>query len=323
MPVIRLETLINADQKTVFDFSRSIDLHQISTAQTNERVVAGRSSGLIQLGESVTWEARHFRIVQKLTAKITQMQEPEYFVDEMVSGAFKSFRHEHIFEVKGEETLMTDVFTYVSPLGILGKLADQLFLEKYMTKLLIQRNKVIKEYAEKRSQIESNILASQNPPTLESVMYKLRNSPWHLDVKLNAPASKEDIDHLEQALNRKLPADFVNFYLQANGFETTDYLFRVLPIAEIIDYHKELVTNEIYIADYMIYTDNWRIVLEDDDTENYRIVNDNHGAEETITLTNSLFEFLNRYVIGDGVLSDNGLYTWREEKLRSGGTLSN
>ncbi|HKG06990.1 MAG TPA: hypothetical protein VKB19_11055 [Pedobacter sp.] len=50
----------------------------------------------------------------------------------------------------------------------------------------------------------------------------------------------------------------------------------------------------------MIYADNRRIIFEDDDTENYRIVNDHHGAEEPITLTNSLFDFLNRYVTGDG-----------------------
>ena len=35
-----------------------------------------------------------------------------------------------------------------SPLGILGKLVDFLFLEKYMEGFLIDRNNTIKEYAE-------------------------------------------------------------------------------------------------------------------------------------------------------------------------------
>ncbi|TKC09692.1 SRPBCC family protein [Pedobacter frigoris] len=150
MPVIRLETFIDAPKQTVFDLARSIDLHQVSTAHTNEKAVAGKTSGLIELNEWVTWEARHFGIVQKLTSKITAMNAPDYFVDEMVSGAFKSFRHEHVFEARGDGTLMIDVFTYISPLGVFGKLADQLFLEKYMSTLLVQRNKVVKEYAEKR-----------------------------------------------------------------------------------------------------------------------------------------------------------------------------
>lgn len=150
MPVIRLETFINADQAIVFDLARSIDLHQISTAHTNERVIAGKTSGLIELNESVTWEARHFGILQRLTSKITAMQQPNYFVDEMVSGAFKSFKHEHLFQKKGEGTLMVDIFNYVAPLDIFGKIADVLFLKKYMIDLLITRNNVIKEHAERR-----------------------------------------------------------------------------------------------------------------------------------------------------------------------------
>lgn len=148
MPIIRIETLINAEKATVFDLARSIDLHQISTAHTNEKAVGGRTSGLIELNESVVWEAKHFGIVQRLSSKITEMKSPDYFVDEMVFGAFKSFRHDHIFESKETGTLMTDVFNYVSPLGILGELADQLFLKKYITNLLVIRNKVIKDHAE-------------------------------------------------------------------------------------------------------------------------------------------------------------------------------
>lgn len=148
MPVIRLETLIHAKIDVVFDLSRSIDLHQVSTAHTEEKVVGGRLSGLIELGESVTWQARHFGIVQRLTSKITAFEKPGYFVDEMVQGAFKSFKHEHLFVSRDQVTVMTDIFNYTSPFGVLGRIADRLFLKKYMERLLIQRNTVIKEYAE-------------------------------------------------------------------------------------------------------------------------------------------------------------------------------
>jgi hypothetical protein len=49
---------------------------------------------------------------------------------------------------KTEKTVMTDVFEYRAPFGFLGNIADSLFLQKYMTNLLLQRNKVIKEVAE-------------------------------------------------------------------------------------------------------------------------------------------------------------------------------
>jgi len=149
MPVIRLTTFINAPIETVFDLARSIELHQVSTKHTNEKVVGGRMSGLIELHESVTWEARHFGVVQRLTSKVTAFDQPRYFVDEMIKGTFHSFKHEHLFEENGIGTLMTDVFTYKSPLAILGRLADVLFLRTYMERLLVQRNKIVKEHAER------------------------------------------------------------------------------------------------------------------------------------------------------------------------------
>ena len=62
MPTIELETQIKSDLETCFDLSGSIDLHQISTAKTNERAIDGRTMGLINLNEFVTWEATHFGI---------------------------------------------------------------------------------------------------------------------------------------------------------------------------------------------------------------------------------------------------------------------
>jgi ligand-binding SRPBCC domain-containing protein len=67
----------------------------------------------------------------------------------MVSGAFKSFKHEHVFEIKGNVTLMTDKFYFESPLGMLGKLANRLFLKRYMIQLLQTRNQLLKEKAER------------------------------------------------------------------------------------------------------------------------------------------------------------------------------
>lgn len=149
MPTIHLSTDINAPLQHVFDAARNIDLHQGSMEHTNERAIAGRTSGLIKLGETVTWEARHFGIKQKLTVKITKMDAPHSFTDEMVSGAFHSFTHTHFFEEIGPNTnRMIDVFEYKSPFGIIGKLADFIFLKSYMTKLLETRNQFLKQQLE-------------------------------------------------------------------------------------------------------------------------------------------------------------------------------
>ena len=148
MPKIELETFINAEKKIVFDLSRSIDLHKISTKHTNEEAIAGVTSGLIGLNASVTWRAKHFGIYQILTSKITEFESLNSFTDEMENGAFKWFRHQHLFQQQQNGTLMTDIFEYESPLGLLGICADKIFLKSYMTKLLKKRNDTIKEFAE-------------------------------------------------------------------------------------------------------------------------------------------------------------------------------
>lgn len=148
MPTIELTTQINAPKEVVFDLSISIDLHKLSTQQTNEEAIAGVTEGMMKLGDTVTWRAKHLGFYQKLTTKITDYDRPNSFTDEMVKGIFKSMKHEHIFIETDDGTIMKDIFRYYSPLGFLGKIVDGLFLKKYLTRFLLQRNEVIREYAE-------------------------------------------------------------------------------------------------------------------------------------------------------------------------------
>ncbi len=145
---IYLETFINADIRKVFDLSRNIDFHQKSTAKTNEKAIAGKTSGLIELGETVTWRAKHLGFYQNLTTKITEMENPKMFTDIMIEGTFKSMKHQHIFKEKEGKTLMIDIFEFESPFGNLGKLFNKIFLKNYLKKFLIERNRMIKEIAE-------------------------------------------------------------------------------------------------------------------------------------------------------------------------------
>jgi ligand-binding SRPBCC domain-containing protein len=157
VPVIHLQTRINAPVRVVFNLARSIDLHKISTAHTNEEAIAGTTTGLINMGESVTWRAKHFGITQTLTSTITAYNEPYFFTDEMAQGIFKSFKHDHIFTEENGVVIMKDVFTYQSPFGILGHLADVLFLKRYMANLLTERNRIVKQFAE-NAELYSKVL---------------------------------------------------------------------------------------------------------------------------------------------------------------------
>jgi hypothetical protein len=66
MPIIKITTIIKAKRQLVFDLSRSIDLHQISTADTNEKAVAEVTSGLIDMGGMGDMESKAFWGVSKI-----------------------------------------------------------------------------------------------------------------------------------------------------------------------------------------------------------------------------------------------------------------
>lgn len=148
MGVIHLITEINSPIDRCFDAARDIDIHQLSTKKTNERAVAGRTCGLCEKGDTITWEANHFGIKQRLTVEITELDKPYFFEDRMLKGAFKSMRHGHHFHESSGKTIMTDEFEYEVPFGLFGKLFDNLVLQNYMKKFLLARNKILKSIAE-------------------------------------------------------------------------------------------------------------------------------------------------------------------------------
>lgn len=123
-------------------------MHEKSMAQTNEKAVRGTLSGLINKGETVTWQAKRLYKTRKLTVQVTQMSPYTFFTDEMLEGDFKSMKHHHYFKPIKNGTIMIDEFYFESPYGFIGRLANHIFLTRYMKTLLEGRNNVIKEYAE-------------------------------------------------------------------------------------------------------------------------------------------------------------------------------
>ncbi|KAA0544893.1 SRPBCC family protein [Bacillus sp. BGMRC 2118] len=151
MPTIYHEIVINAPITTCFDLSRDVTVHTQTVAHTKEKIISHHPSPLLEKGDIVTFEAIHFCIRQKLTAKVIQMEKPYSFTDEMIKGAFKSLRHIHEFKQVETGTLMIDKLTFESPLGKVGDIANVLFLEKYMEKFIAYRARKLKKMAENNS----------------------------------------------------------------------------------------------------------------------------------------------------------------------------
>ena len=154
MTLIKLSTTINAPIEIVFNLSRSIDFHLTSASKTNEKVIAGRSSGLIELDETVTWKGKHFGLYLTHKSLISQFDYPNSFTDEMVEGNFKKFRHIHTFDNNGKNTIMKDYLEYSLPLGLLGQFVDLTLIKKHLTNFLSIRNEAIKKKAESIDQYQ-------------------------------------------------------------------------------------------------------------------------------------------------------------------------
>ena len=148
MAIIELEMLVQAPPAACYALALNVQAHLDSTRHTGERVVSGPASGQLELGDVVTWEARHFGLRQRLTVRITAASPPHHFRDELVRGAFQTLQHDHYFEPVAGGTRVRDVFALSSPAGAIGRWVDDLFLKNYLTKLLQVRNAALKHQLE-------------------------------------------------------------------------------------------------------------------------------------------------------------------------------
>lgn len=144
-----LTTHSTAPREVLFDLSLDIDAHVASMEGTDERAIAGVTSGTIGLGESVTWRARHFGIVWNMTSTVTALERPAHFVDEQTRGPFRRFRHEHVFLENGTGSTMIDRIEASAPLGLLGTIAERIALERHLRRLIAERNRMLVAHAER------------------------------------------------------------------------------------------------------------------------------------------------------------------------------
>ncbi len=142
-------TAIAALPRRVFDLSLEVDVHTASMAGSGEQAIGGVTSGRMKLGDIVTWQATHFGLRWRMSARISACEPPGYFVDEQVAGPFRHWRHAHHFEPDGNGgTVMRDVVDFAAPLGPLGIIAERTVLNWYMPRLIRIRNVHLKAAAE-------------------------------------------------------------------------------------------------------------------------------------------------------------------------------
>jgi len=151
MVTLTTVNVIDAPIDRCFDLARSVEVHLAGNVHCGETAVAtgGVTSGLVGMSQRVTWRAKHFGVWHNLTSEITAMDRPAYFQGTMVRGIFRHMQHDHFFRaLTTTRTEMKDVFRFAAPLPVLGRLAEVVFLRRYMQALLSERNAVLKQIAE-------------------------------------------------------------------------------------------------------------------------------------------------------------------------------
>lgn len=140
---------IAAPIERCFDLARSIDFHVASSTPIDARAIAGRTTGLSELGDETTWSARYFGLRFRITTRIVALNRPHFFREDLISGLPKRFEHFYTFQpITTYRTLVTDEFTFESPFGYMGALVDRFILRPKLTRVLTHRCIGIKEVAE-------------------------------------------------------------------------------------------------------------------------------------------------------------------------------
>ncbi|QDU35092.1 hypothetical protein KS4_31700 [Poriferisphaera corsica] len=145
---MNIQTVISAPIETCFELACNVDFHK-SLDTNSERIIGGKTSGMLQIDDQITWESTHFGIKQKFVSKITALTSPTHLQDVMVEGAFKSYTHDHYFEkIDDIHTRMNDIIQYEVPMWAIGRLMEIGFMNKYLHNLIESRCNAIKEKAE-------------------------------------------------------------------------------------------------------------------------------------------------------------------------------
>ncbi len=135
----------------LMDLALDPALHADSQAEANEEVLHRTGDGLLGLGDTVTFRARHFGIPWTMTARVTELDRPHLFVDEQVSGPFAAFRHTHRFTSDEAATVMIDEFAFRLPAGPVGGLVARTTAAPYLRRLLTHRARFLARRAEELS----------------------------------------------------------------------------------------------------------------------------------------------------------------------------
>ena len=147
MPYTRIERnqVVKTDLDSLWDFMSSPkNLSKITPKSMNFQITSNNQDEKIYAGMIISYKVTPLlRIPITWITKITQVKEKTFFVDEQKTGPYKIWNHQHIFKEVDEGILITDIITYIPPLGFIGKIANQIFIKDRVNYIFDYRKEII------------------------------------------------------------------------------------------------------------------------------------------------------------------------------------
>lgn len=124
-------------------FSRPQNLNEITPDDMQFEILTENIPRMYQ-GQIIQYNITPFPFIKMgWVTEITHVQDRYMFVDEQRFGPYAFWHHQHIFEEAENGVLMTDILHYRVPLGVVGKLVDQLVVERKVRSIFEYRFKVL------------------------------------------------------------------------------------------------------------------------------------------------------------------------------------
>jgi len=144
--IIRKQT-IKSDIDSIWKFiSSPKNLELITPKWMNFKVTSKNTDQNMYPGMIITYNITPFLNLKMVwITEITHIEDHKLFIDEQRIGPYKMWHHEHRFDQIDDGIIMTDTITYVPPFGLLGMVANILFIKKRIKKIFDHRQYIIEK----------------------------------------------------------------------------------------------------------------------------------------------------------------------------------
>lgn len=136
---------IQANLDTVWDFfSSPTNLNAITPPEMNFEILEITGAEKMYAGQLISYKVNPFLLMRvRWATEIKHVEPKKYFTDDQKVGPFALWYHQHFFSELDNGVLMRDEISYAIPFGILGRVANWMFVENKIKSIFNYRTKKI------------------------------------------------------------------------------------------------------------------------------------------------------------------------------------